>query len=97
MSDFDRFAILIKLVTPTFQWHKSCNVLSSVHETVVFGIRVAGVISLLVVRFPMKIPCNLGMLLTNQDNQLLGKARLGIAVTCLFEKPLAFRNLVKLF
>jgi hypothetical protein len=43
---------------PTFQWHKSCNVLSSGRETAVFGIRAARVISLLPVRFPIKIMGN---------------------------------------
>jgi hypothetical protein len=62
-----------------------CNVLSSGHETAVFGIRAARVISLLAIRFPVKIPGNSEMLLTNRDNQLLGNLTI-------FEKLLAFWN-----
>ena len=74
MSDSGIFRISRKLTTPTFQWHKSCNVLSSNDETSGFRIKVVGVISLLAVRFPMKISGNSRILLTNQDNhsQLLG-------------------------
>ena len=74
MSDLGIFHISKKLMTPTFQWHKSCNVLSSGDETSGFEIRAGGVISLLAVRFPMKILGNSRMLLMNRDNhnQLLG-------------------------
>ena len=78
----DELAIFKKM--PTFQWHKSCNVLSSGLRTTVF-IRVARVISLLAVHFPVKISGNSGMLLTNRDNQLLGNL-------VIFEKLLAFWN-----
>ena len=71
MSDSGSFGISGKLTTPTFQWHKSRNVLISGHETAVFEIRATGLISLVMVRFPVKIPSNSVMLLTNRDNQLL--------------------------
>jgi hypothetical protein len=58
----DELTIFKKM--PTFQWHKSCNVLSSGLGTAIF-IRVARVISLLAVHFSMKISGNSGMLLTN--------------------------------
>jgi hypothetical protein len=48
------------------------SVLSSICGTVVIEIRAAGVTSLLTVRFLVKIPGNLGMLLKNRVNQLLG-------------------------
>ncbi len=47
--------------------------MSSSCEIEGFGIRVARVISLLAVRFPVLILGNSGMLLMSQDNQLLGK------------------------
>jgi hypothetical protein len=58
----DELAIFKKM--PTFQWHKSCNVLSSGLGTTVF-IRVARVIFLLAIHFLVKISGNSGMLLTN--------------------------------
>ena len=72
MLDLDSFGIFGKLATPTFQWHRVCGDLSSGQEIAVFGIRAARVISLLAIYFPVKIPGNSEMLLTNPENQILG-------------------------
>ncbi len=72
MSDLDDYSISGKLATPTFQRHRVYGGLSSYHEIAVFEIRVVRVISLWAVRFSMKIPSNLEMLLTNQDKQVVG-------------------------
>ena len=60
MSDSCNFGISKNIVMPTFQWHKSCNVLNFDHEIAVFGIRAAGVISLLADRFSSKDSGQLG-------------------------------------
>jgi hypothetical protein len=72
MSDFGNFGICRKLTTSNLQWHRFYGDLSSSHETAVFGIRAAEVISLLAIRFLLKILNNSEMLLMNQENQLLG-------------------------
>ena len=65
MSDLGKLDFSGNLAMSTFQWHKSCIILSSSCETVGFGIRAARVISLLVVRFLVLILGNSGMLLTS--------------------------------
>ena len=65
MSDFGKFGISRKLTTSNLQWHRFYGDLSSGHETKVFGIRAAEVISLLAIRFPLKILNNSEMLLMN--------------------------------
>ena len=64
MSDFGKLGISGNLEMSIFQWHKSRIILSSGCEIASFGIRAAGVISLLTDRFPVLILDNLGMLLT---------------------------------
>jgi hypothetical protein len=71
MSNLGDFGIFGKLAMPTFQRHRFCGDLSSSHETMVFEIRAAGVISLLAVRFPMKISGDSKIPLANQDNQVV--------------------------
>jgi hypothetical protein len=73
MSDLGKLGISRNLAMSTFQWHKSCIVLSSGCKTAGFGIRAVGVISLLAVYFPVLILGNSGMLWTSQKNLLLGK------------------------
>ena len=73
MSDLGKFGISENVATSTFQRNKSCSFLISSHENTGFGIRATRVISLLVVLFPVLILSNSRMLLTNRDNQLLGK------------------------
>ena len=73
MLDLGKFDFSRKLVTSTFQWHKSCIILSYDCETKGFGIWASRVISLLAVYFPVLILGNSGMLLMSQENQLLGK------------------------
>jgi hypothetical protein len=53
MSDLGKFSIFGKIVTPTFQLHKSHGVLSFDRETAGFGIRAVRVISSLAVHFPV--------------------------------------------
>jgi hypothetical protein len=60
MSDSCNFGIFENIAMPTFQWHKSYNVLNFNHETTVFGIRAAGVISLLAICFSSKDSGQLG-------------------------------------
>ena len=88
MSDLGELGIYRRISTCTFQWHKSCTILSFGCETASFGMRVVGVISLLVVRFPVLILGNSRVLLTSRDNQLLGKL-------IIFETLLAFWKLIK--
>ena len=83
LSDLGDFGIFGKLLMHTFKWYKVCGSLSSVHEIAVFGIRAARVISLLAVRFLVKVSCNSKMLLTNRDNQVVENL-------VYFEKLLAF-------
>jgi hypothetical protein len=88
MSDLGKLGISGKLVMSTFPWHKSCIILSSGCETAGFGIRAAGEVSLLAVRFPVLILGNSGMLLTSRKNLLLGKL-------IIFEKLPAFWKLME--
>ncbi len=72
MSDFGNFGICRKLTTSNLQWHRFYGDLSSGHETTIFGIKAAEVISLLAICFPLKILNNSEMLLMNRENQILG-------------------------
>ena len=68
MSDLGKIGISENLAMSTFQWHKSCIILSSGCEIVGFGIRAAIVISLLAIHFPVLILGNSGMPLTIRVN-----------------------------
>jgi hypothetical protein len=88
MSVLGKLGISRKLVMSTFPLHKSCVILSSEYETTGFGIRAAGEVSLLAVRFPVLILGSSGMLLMSQENLLLGKL-------FIFEKLPTFWKLIK--
>ena len=88
MSDLGKLGIFKNSVMFTFQWHKSCIILSSGCETAGFGIQVAGEISLLAVHFPVLFLGDSSMLLMSQKNQLLGKI-------IIFKKLLAFWKFMK--
>jgi hypothetical protein len=67
MSDFDDFGISGKLVMSTFQRHTFFRNSSLIQQTTALGTRAAIVISLTTNRFPIEIPVDPEMLLTNRD------------------------------
>ena len=88
MLDLGKLHISRKLAMSTFQWHKSCIILSSNCETACFEIRATEEISLLVICFLVLILGDSSMLLMRRKNLLLGKL-------IIFEKLPAFWKLME--